>query len=68
MRASLRGRRLRRAPGGILTYATDRLYAEIAYVAYYLHWSRDDLLDLEHAERQRFVAEVAALNTRIQES
>ncbi|WP_415083605.1 DUF6760 family protein [Micropruina sp.] len=50
------------------TYAADRLYAEVAYLAYYLHWSRDDLLDLEHAERQRFVAEVAALNTRIQES
>jgi hypothetical protein len=35
-------------------------------VAYYLHWSRDDILDLDHAERQRFVAEVSALNTRIQ--
>ena len=43
-----------------MTYATDRLYAEIAYVAYYLHWSRDDILDLEHAERQRFVAQIAA--------
>ncbi len=51
-----------------MTYATDRLYAEIAYVAYYLHWNRDDILDLEHAERQRFVAETAALNTRISQS
>ena len=49
-------------------YATERLYAEVAYIAYYLHWSRDDLLDLEHRERQRFVAEVAALNSRIQQS
>lgn len=65
MRAPLRGRRLRRAPGGILTYATDRLYAEIAYVAYYLHWSHETILDLEHAERQRFVREIGALNTRI---
>jgi hypothetical protein len=32
-----------------------------------LHWSRDDLLDLDHLERQRFVAEVSALNTRIQQ-
>ena len=53
------------APGGIVTYAADRLYAEVAYVAYYLHWSLDEILDLEHAERQRYVAEVAALNTRI---
>ena len=65
MRAPFRGGRLGRAPGGILTYATDRLYAEIAYVAYYLHWSRDAILDLEHAERQRFVREISSLNTRI---
>ncbi|WP_415098627.1 DUF6760 family protein [Micropruina sp.] len=68
LRAPVRDRRLRGPPGGIATYAADRLYAEVAYLAYYLHWSRDDLLDLEHAERQRFVAEVAALNTRIQDS
>jgi hypothetical protein len=37
----------------------------VTYLAYYLHWPRDDLLDLEHAERQRFVAEVGSLNTRI---
>ncbi|HEY5783454.1 MAG TPA: DUF6760 family protein [Microlunatus sp.] len=65
MRAPLRGRRLWGAPGGILTYATDRLYSEIAYVAYYLHWSREEILDLEHAERQRFVREIGALNSRI---
>ena len=51
-----------------MTYATDRLYSEIAYVAYHFHWSRDDILDLEHAERQRFVAEIAALNTRAAQS
>lgn len=50
-----------------MTYATERLYAEIAYVAYYLHWSREEILDLEHAERQRFVVEVGSLNTRISE-
>jgi hypothetical protein len=50
-----------------VTYATERLYAEIAYVAYYLHWSREDILDLEHAERQRFVTEIGSLNTRISE-
>jgi hypothetical protein len=48
-----------------VTYATDRLYSEIAYVAYYLHWSYDTILDLEHAERRRYVAEVGALNNRI---
>jgi hypothetical protein len=48
-----------------VTYATDRLYSEVAYVAYYLHWSYDTILDLEHAERRRYVAEIGALNNRI---
>ena len=67
MLAPVPDRRRRRTPGGILTYAADRLYEEVAYVAYYLHWSRDDILDLEHAERQRFVTQIAALNTRVQD-
>ena len=41
-------RRRRWAPGGIVTYAADRLYEEVAYVAYHFHWSLDDILDLEH--------------------
>ena len=68
MLAPVRRRRVGGAPGGIGTYATARLYEEVAYIAYYLHWSRDDILDLDHLERQRFVAQIGALNTRIQES
>lgn len=48
-----------------MTYAADRLHEEIAYVAYHLHWSFDDILDLEHPDRQRYVAEIARINTRI---
>jgi hypothetical protein len=68
MLAPVRRRCLRGAPGGIETYATARLYEEVAYIAYYLHWSRDDILDLDHLERQRFVAQIGALNIRIQQA
>ena len=50
-----------------MTYATDRLYEEVAYVAYHFHWSLDDILDLEHPLRQRFVAEIAKINRRLSE-
>lgn len=50
-----------------MTYAPERLYQEVAYVAYHFHWSREDILDLEHAERQRFVTEIGNLNRRISE-
>ena len=29
-----------------MTYATDRLFEEVAYVAYHFHWSLDTILDL----------------------
>ncbi|QJW34876.1 DUF6760 family protein [Cellulosimicrobium protaetiae] len=50
-----------------MTYATDRLYEEIAYVAYHFHWAPDDILDLEHGARQRYVREIAKINTRLSE-
>ena len=30
-----------------MTYAADRLFEEVAYVAYHFHWSMDEILDLE---------------------
>lgn len=50
-----------------MTYAPERLYEEVAYVAYHFHWSREDILDLEHPERERFVSEIGKLNRRISE-
>ena len=50
-----------------MTYATDRLYEEVAYVAYHFHWSLNDILDLEHPLRRRFVAEIAKINRRLSE-
>lgn len=48
-----------------MTCAADDLYREVAYVAYHFHWSLDDIMDLEHPERRRYVAEIGNINTRI---
>jgi hypothetical protein len=48
-----------------MTYAADRLHEEVAYVAYHLHWPLDDILDLEHTDRLRYVSEIAKINNRI---
>ena len=50
-----------------MTYAPDRIHEEVAYVAFHFHWDLDRILDLEHPQRLRFVSEIAALNTRINE-
>jgi hypothetical protein len=51
----------------MVTASTDRIYEEVAYIAYHFHWSLDDILDLEHPLRQRFVAEIAKINRRLSE-
>ena len=45
-----------------MTNAADTLYREVALVAWSFHWSLDDILDLEHPVRRRFVALAAELN------
>lgn len=45
-----------------MTYAPDRLFEEVAYVAYYLHWSLDSILDLEHGLRHRFIEELGKIH------
>jgi hypothetical protein len=45
-----------------VTYAADRLFEEVAYVAYYLHWELDSILDLEHPVRRRFIEEIGSIN------
>ena len=47
-----------------MTYALDRLHEEIAYVAYHFHWPQGEILDLEHADRQRYVHEIGAIVQR----
>lgn len=48
-----------------VAYPTDQLYEEIAYIAYHFHWSLDDILDLEHPTRLRYVEEIAHINRRL---
>ena len=50
-----------------MTYSTDRLHEEVAYVAYHFHWGFDEIIDLEHPTRRRFVEEIAKINRRLSE-
>ncbi|WP_187368753.1 hypothetical protein [Baekduia soli] len=42
----------------------DLLLGETARLAYHVHWPLDTILDLEHPDRRRFLAEVDALTAR----
>ena len=40
----------------------EELLSETARLAYHLHWPLDTILDLEHPDRRRFLAEADALS------
>jgi hypothetical protein len=46
-----------------VTYPAESLYEEVAYVAYHFGWSREEILELEHAERREYVARIGRMNT-----
>ncbi len=37
----------------------------MAFLAYYLHWSNEDLMELNHWERRRWCQEVSAINKKL---
>jgi hypothetical protein len=49
----------------LIVYPQDRLHQEIAFLAYYLHWPRRELMDLDHRERRRWCEEVSAINKKL---
>ncbi len=46
-------------------YPSERLFEEVAYLAYYFHWPSDQILNMEHRDRQGWVAEAARINRRL---
>jgi len=49
----------------VIIYPLDRLYEEVAYIAYHLHWPYEEIMNMDHTERQRWVDEIAAINARL---
>jgi len=49
----------------VIVYPLDRLYEEMAYIAYHFHWPYSEVMRMDHQERQRWVDEIAAINTRL---
>ncbi|MBW2057780.1 MAG: hypothetical protein JRH07_05765 [Deltaproteobacteria bacterium] len=51
-----------------MSYPLDRLFEEVAYIAYHFHWPFDQIMGMEHRERQRWVGEIAKINHRLNET
>ena len=51
-----------------MSYPSDRIFEEVAYVARYLHWPYDQVMAIDHRERQRWVAEIARTNEALNQA
>lgn len=50
-----------------MSYPSERLAEEVAYLAYYLHWPHDQLMQLDHLERRMWVEHVGRLHARMED-
>ena len=53
------------SPGGMTGYPSGRIYEEVAFIAYHFHWPHDDIMAMDHRERQKWVEEISRINRKI---
>jgi uncharacterized protein DUF6760 len=49
-------------------YPLNRLFEEVAFIAYHFHWSHDQVMALEHADRRLWVEQISSINRQMNES
>ncbi len=51
----------------MIRYPLEKLYEEVAFIAYHFHWSFDEIMNMEHKERQKWVEEISKINQQLSE-
>lgn len=49
----------------MIGYPPDRIYEEVAFLGYYLHWSHNEIMMLDHASRRTWCGEVSKINKKV---
>ncbi len=49
----------------ISRYPIKNLQTEISFIAYHFNWSKDEILNMTHSERQNWAKEISGINDRI---
>jgi hypothetical protein len=44
------------------------LFEEVAYIAYHFNWPYEQIMNLEHPERQQWVEQIAGINKRLNDA
>ncbi|QHI73958.1 hypothetical protein Ami3637_09405 [Aminipila terrae] len=46
-------------------YPAGKIYEEAAFIAYYLHWEHDKIMEMTHKDRIRWCKEVSKINSKL---
>ena len=49
------------------SYPLEKLYKEVAFISYYLHWSSEEVLSMPHWERSRWCSEISDIHIELGE-
>lgn len=47
------------------SYPSKRIWEEVAYIAFYLHWPYEQIMQMQHSERRGWLDEIAKVNHRL---
>ncbi len=61
------GKGIPRPPGILELYPEDKLFEEMSFIAYYFHWSKEEILQMPHWERIRWCEEISKINRKVSE-
>lgn len=48
-----------------MSYPIEKIYEEVSFIAYYFHWSHDEILHMEHRDRRRWCDEISKINRSV---
>ncbi|MGE5381390.1 MAG: DUF6760 family protein [Methylocystaceae bacterium] len=50
---------------GMKRYPVERIWQEVAFIAYYFHWPHDQIMNMEHRDRRRWCEEISRINRQL---
>lgn len=49
----------------MIGYPLSSLYEEVAFLAYYVNWDYEIIMNMEHRERQQWCGEISKINKKL---
>lgn len=47
------------------TYPAEKIYQEVAFIGYYMHWGHDEVMRFSHLERLKWCGEISKINKEL---